>query len=56
MNESHLTDRNVPDKLAATGTQSEAIGRLAGTWTETEHNEFLSAIEGFEEIDLELLK
>ena len=83
MNASHLTVRNLPDKLAealerekrrrgtslnqtvidllrqslgVTSTRSNGVRRLAGTWTATEHREFLSAIRGFEEIDQDLWK
>ncbi len=40
--------------LGVTGTRSNGIARLAGTWTEAEHQEFLAAIPQFEEIDQEL--
>jgi len=42
--------------LGVNGTRSNGVGRLAGTWTAAEHEEFLSAIRGFEEIDQELWK
>jgi hypothetical protein len=42
--------------LGVKGTRSNGVGRLAGTWTEAEHEEFLSAIRSFEEIDQELWK
>ena len=41
---------------AGAGTRSNGIRQLAGTWTEKEHQEFLSAIKGFEEIDQEFWK
>jgi len=37
-------------------TRSNGVGRLACAWTETEHQEFLSAIRSFEEIDRDLWK
>jgi len=42
--------------LGVTGTRSNGVGRLAGSWTEAEHQEFLSAMASFEEIDSELWK
>jgi plasmid stability protein len=42
--------------LGVKGTRSNGLGRLAGTWTEAEHKEFLSAMPSFEEIDSELWK
>ena len=42
--------------LGVRGTRSNGLGRLAGTWTETEHRKFLSAIRSFEEIDRDLWK
>jgi plasmid stability protein len=42
--------------LGVTGTRSNGMGRLAGTWTAAEHEEFLSAMPVFEEIDQELWK
>ncbi|MGC2656666.1 MAG: hypothetical protein WA324_01725 [Bryobacteraceae bacterium] len=42
--------------LGITGTRSNGVGRLAGTWTETEHQEFLSSLTVFEEIDREFWK
>jgi hypothetical protein len=42
--------------LGVAGTRSNGLGRLAGTWTEAEHEEFLSSVQGFEEIDQELWK
>lgn len=42
--------------LGVKGTRSNGVGRLAGTWTEAEHKEFLSAIRSFEEIDQDLWK
>jgi hypothetical protein len=32
---------------------SNGLGRLAGTWTEVEHEEFVSAIANFEQLDQE---
>jgi hypothetical protein len=40
--------------LGVTGSRSNGVTRLAGTWTEAEHKEFLSAVAAFEEIDPEL--
>jgi len=42
--------------LGVTGTRSNGLRRLAGTWTEAEQQEFLSAMAPFEEIDPELWK
>jgi hypothetical protein len=42
--------------LGVKGTRSNGVGRLAGTWTEAEHKEFLSVIRSFEEIDRDLWK
>jgi plasmid stability protein len=42
--------------LGVAGTRSNGLERLAGTWTEAEHREFLSAIRNFEEIDRDLWK
>jgi plasmid stability protein len=42
--------------LGVKGTRSNGLGLLAGTWTEAEHREFLSAMRGFEEIDQDLWK
>jgi hypothetical protein len=39
-----------------TGTYGNGVRRLAGTWTETEHEEFVAAIQGLEEIDQEFWK
>jgi plasmid stability protein len=53
-------NRTVIDLLAhslgVTGSRSNGLGRLAGTWTEAEHQEFLAAMGSFEEIDPELWK
>jgi hypothetical protein len=42
--------------LGVTGTRSNGVRRLAGTWTEAEQKEFLSAMAPFEEIDRDLWK
>ena len=42
--------------LGVAGTRSNGAGRLAGTWTETQHQEFLSAMSSVEEIDQDLWK
>jgi hypothetical protein len=42
--------------LGVNGTRSNGLKKLAGTWTEAEHEEFLSAMPAFEEIDPELWK
>jgi plasmid stability protein len=42
--------------LGVKGTRSNGVGRLAGTRTEAEHKEFLSAMRSFEEIDRDLWK
>jgi plasmid stability protein len=42
--------------LGVKGTRSNGVARLAGTWTESEHQQFLSAIRTFEEIDQDLWK
>ena len=42
--------------LGVSGARSNGLARLAGTWTETEHQEFLSATAEFEEIDREFWK
>lgn len=42
--------------LGVKGTRSNGVGRVAGAWTESEHREFLSAIQNFEEIDQDLWK
>jgi hypothetical protein len=42
--------------LGVTGARSNGIRQFAGTWTEAEHQEFLSAMAPFEEIDPELWK
>jgi hypothetical protein len=42
--------------LGVTGTRSNGVARLAGTWTDTEHQEFLAAMPVFEEIDREFWK
>jgi hypothetical protein len=42
--------------LGVKGIRSNRLGRLAGTWTEAEHEEFLCAIRNFEEIDQDLWK
>jgi len=42
--------------LGITGPRSNGVRRLAGKWTEAEHQEFLSAMPAFEEIDSELWK
>jgi plasmid stability protein len=51
----HINDQTVIDLLrqglGVTGTRSSGVARLASTWTEAEHEEFLSAIRSFEEID-----
>jgi plasmid stability protein len=42
--------------LGVTGTRSNGVRRLAGTWNETELQEFLVAIRCLEEIDQDLWK
>ena len=42
--------------LGVNGARSNGVGRLAGTWSEAEHREFLAALSGFEEIDRDLWK
>ena len=42
--------------LGVKSTRSNGVGRLAGAWTEAEHEESLSAIRSFEEIDRDLWK
>jgi hypothetical protein len=42
--------------LGVGGTRSNGVARLAGTWTEAEHEEFLKAMPPFEEIDQEFWK
>lgn len=42
--------------LGVTSTRSNGVGRLAGTWTKSEHQQFLSAIRQFETIDQEFWK
>jgi hypothetical protein len=42
--------------LGVRGARSNGLGRLAGTWTETEHRKFLSSIRSFEKIDRDLWK
>jgi hypothetical protein len=37
--------------LGVTGVRSNGVARLAGTWTDAEHQEFLAAMPFFEEID-----
>jgi hypothetical protein len=39
--------------LGVTGPRSNGVRRLAGTWTQKEHREFLVATAGFEKIDEE---
>jgi hypothetical protein len=39
--------------LGVTSARSNGLGRLAGTWTDAEHEEFISAISGCEQIDQE---
>jgi len=39
--------------LGVAGTRGNGVRRLAGTWTESEHQEFLAAIAEFEQIDPE---
>jgi plasmid stability protein len=39
--------------LGITGHRSNGVRRLAGTWTEQEHREFLAATAAFEKIDEE---
>jgi hypothetical protein len=40
--------------LGVKGTCSNGVGRFAGTWSEAEHEEFLSKTWSFEEIDQDL--
>jgi hypothetical protein len=40
--------------LGVTGTRSNGLQRLAGTWTEDEHREFMDRIRCLEEIDRDL--
>ena len=42
--------------LGITGQRSNGVRRMAGTWTEKEHREFLAATAGFEKIDEEFWK
>jgi plasmid stability protein len=42
--------------LGVTGPRSNGLAKLANTWSQAEHEEFLSAIHNFEEIDRELWK
>ena len=42
--------------LGVSGTRSNGVGRLAGTWTAAEHKKFLSAVTEFEKIDREFWK
>jgi plasmid stability protein len=60
VNASHLTVRNLIDllrqSLGVKGARSNGVGSRSGTWTESEHREFLSAIRSFEEIDQDLWK
>ncbi len=42
--------------LGVTGVRSNGVARLAGTWTDAEHQEFLTAMPVFEEIDQEFWK
>jgi plasmid stability protein len=37
--------------LGVSGTRSNGLARLAGTWTEAEHRRFLESIQIFEKID-----
>jgi plasmid stability protein len=39
--------------LGVTGTRSNGLARLAGTWTDAEHRRFLQDIQLFEKIDPE---
>ncbi len=36
--------------------RGNGVARLAGTWTDAEHAEFIAAISGFNEIDADLWK
>lgn len=38
------------------GARSNGVGRLAGTWSHAEHEEFVSAVQKFERIDWDLWK
>ena len=40
--------------LGVSGTRSNGLARLSGTWTKKEEREFLAAIQKFEEVDSEL--
>ena len=42
--------------LGVKGVRSNGLLRFAGTWTEAEHQEFLSGIQEFEVIDQDLWK
>jgi plasmid stability protein len=42
--------------LGVPGTRTNGIGRLAGTWSDEEHREFLSAVSEFEAIDPDFWK
>ncbi len=42
--------------LGVTGNRSNGLARLAGTWSEADHKEFLSAMGPFEQIDADLWK
>ena len=42
--------------LGVSGTRSNGLRRLAGTWSEAEHRRFLEAVESFGEIDPEMWK
>jgi len=42
--------------LGVSGARSNGVGKLAGTWTDAEHEEFVSAIRSFDEIDQEMWK
>jgi plasmid stability protein len=37
--------------LGVSGTRSNGLARLAGTWTEAEHRRFLENVQIFEQID-----
>jgi hypothetical protein len=40
--------------LGVTGARSNSLARLAGSWTEDQHREFMRAVEPFQEVDAEL--
>jgi len=42
--------------LGVTGTRSNGLARLAGSWTAAEERQFLRRIRKFEEIDRDLYK